>query len=102
MRVPVTRLAGAEDIPGILARGYIVVSLNYRLAPRYNWPAQITDVWAVPGANSGEIKLSWQTPGDDGMTTSLPSGSSYYIQYSSWAWTAPASTWSITSMRRMM
>jgi acetyl esterase/lipase len=36
--------AGAEDIPGILARGYIVVSLNYRLAPQYKWPSQITDV----------------------------------------------------------
>ena len=35
---------GAKDIPGILARGYIVVSLNYRLAPQYKWPAQITDV----------------------------------------------------------
>lgn len=36
--------AGAEDIPGILARGYLVVSLNYRLAPQYKWPSQITDV----------------------------------------------------------
>jgi acetyl esterase/lipase len=36
--------AGAEDIPGILARGYVVVALNYRLAPQFKWPAQIADV----------------------------------------------------------
>ena len=36
--------AGSLDVNGLLARGYIVVSLNYRLAPQYKWPAQITDV----------------------------------------------------------
>jgi acetyl esterase/lipase len=32
---------GAVDLN---ARGYLVVSVNYRLAPQYKWPAQIEDV----------------------------------------------------------
>ena len=30
--------------PGLVASGYVVASLNYRLAPQYRWPAQIEDV----------------------------------------------------------
>ncbi|MCI0476452.1 MAG: alpha/beta hydrolase fold domain-containing protein, partial [Anaerolineales bacterium] len=36
--------AGSADMQGLLARGYIVASLDYRLAPQYKWPLQITDV----------------------------------------------------------
>ncbi len=36
--------AGMIDSTELLARGYIVVSLDYRLAPQYKWPAQIIDV----------------------------------------------------------
>lgn len=36
--------AGSFDTRLLLERGYIVASLNYRLAPAYKWPAQITDV----------------------------------------------------------
>ena len=36
--------AGATDIQALLARGYIVASLDYRLAPQYKWPSQIADV----------------------------------------------------------
>ncbi|MEW5720699.1 MAG: alpha/beta hydrolase fold domain-containing protein, partial [Chloroflexota bacterium] len=36
--------AGSADMQGLLERGFIVASLNYRLAPQYKWPAQITDV----------------------------------------------------------
>jgi acetyl esterase/lipase len=36
--------AGSVDMKELLARGYLVVSLDYRLAPKYKWPAQITDV----------------------------------------------------------
>ena len=36
--------AGATDMQTLLARGYLVVSLDYRLAPQYKFPAQITDV----------------------------------------------------------
>ena len=30
--------------PGLVASGYVVASINYRLAPQYRWPAQIEDV----------------------------------------------------------
>lgn len=36
--------AGSADMQGLLARGYIVASLDYRLAPQSKWPSQITDV----------------------------------------------------------
>lgn len=36
--------AGTVDMQALLARGYIVASLDYRLAPQYKWPSQITDV----------------------------------------------------------
>ncbi|MBI5304639.1 MAG: alpha/beta hydrolase [Chloroflexi bacterium] len=35
---------GGVDARELLARGYIVASLDYRLAPQYKFPAQITDV----------------------------------------------------------
>jgi acetyl esterase/lipase len=35
---------GAPDIPELVARGYLVVTINYRLAPKYKFPAQIEDV----------------------------------------------------------
>jgi acetyl esterase/lipase len=36
--------AGSVDMQGLLERGYIVASLDYRLAPQYKWPSHITDV----------------------------------------------------------
>jgi acetyl esterase/lipase len=36
--------AGAKDIPELVARGYVVASVNYRLAPAAKYPAQIEDV----------------------------------------------------------
>ncbi|MCX7839304.1 MAG: alpha/beta hydrolase fold domain-containing protein [Anaerolineae bacterium] len=36
--------AGSADMQELLARGYIVASLDYRLAPQSKWPSQITDV----------------------------------------------------------
>ncbi len=32
------------DIPELLSRGYLVAAVNYRLAPKYKFPAQIEDV----------------------------------------------------------
>ena len=35
---------GQQDIPELVARGYLVASVDYRLAPRYIFPAQIEDL----------------------------------------------------------
>lgn len=35
--------AGQDDISELVARGYLVAAINYRLAPRYKFPAQIED-----------------------------------------------------------
>jgi len=39
--------AGMADTPELLAHGFLVVSINYRLAPAFKWPAQIEDVKAA-------------------------------------------------------
>jgi acetyl esterase/lipase len=36
--------AGYREVPELAAHGYLVASINYRLAPRYRFPAQIEDV----------------------------------------------------------
>ena len=45
-------------------------------------PAQITDLTGTNGTNSGEILLSWTTPGDNGYLDNLLFGSKFKIQYS--------------------
>ncbi len=35
---------GLNNMPELIRRGYVVASINYRLAPRYVFPAQIEDV----------------------------------------------------------
>jgi acetyl esterase/lipase len=39
---PLNRLSPVES--GLLAQGFVVTSVNYRLGPQYVWPAQIEDV----------------------------------------------------------
>jgi len=49
-------------------------------------PAFITNLLAQPGSSvnhEGEIQLSWSSPGDDGWTGQLTTGSKFRIQYTS-------------------
>jgi acetyl esterase/lipase len=39
-----TEGAGYREVPEMMARGYLVASVNYRLAPQYRFPAMIEDV----------------------------------------------------------
>jgi hypothetical protein len=55
---------------------------------RYRWrdvnsPGKITNFVAKTGTNGSEINLSWVCPGNDNYTGNLPTGSTFYIQYSS-------------------
>ncbi|MFC1501197.1 FG-GAP-like repeat-containing protein, partial [Elusimicrobiota bacterium] len=46
-------------------------------------PADITDLAAYVGSNTGEILLNWSAPGDDGWTKVLSTGSQFKVQHSS-------------------
>lgn len=62
-------------------------------------PAAVTDLAAAPGNNPGEILLSWNAPGNNGSIGPLLAGSSYFIQYATYAvvWsTAAAQVWIAT------
>jgi len=48
-------------------------------------PAAITDLTGLCDSETGDVTLSWSTPGDDGWTGTLPSGSEYIIDYSTYS-----------------
>jgi len=47
-------------------------------------PAAITDLSGQCDSETGEVKLSWSTPGDDDWNNTLPEGSRYRIDYSTY------------------
>jgi hypothetical protein len=48
-------------------------------------PAAITDLSGQCDSGTGYVTLSWSTPGDDEWTNTLPSGSKYIIDYSTYS-----------------
>jgi len=48
-------------------------------------PAAITDLTGLCDSDTGDVTLSWSTPGDDEWTGTLPSGSKYIIDYSTYS-----------------
>jgi len=56
-------------------------------------PAAITALSASTYTLTGQVKLEWQSPGDDGWSEDLPSGSSFTIQYA----TFTSVSWSTAS-----
>jgi len=48
-------------------------------------PAAITDLTGLCDSDTGDVTLSWSTPGDDNWTGTLPSGSKYRIDYSTYS-----------------
>ncbi|MBA3064936.1 hypothetical protein FP828_00395, partial [bacterium] len=76
-----------------------VNSLSFNFASS-SAPAAVNDLAAATGASSGEIDLSWTTPGDDGTTGDLLTGSQFLIKYSSdaaQAWDTMQYNWYIST-----
>ncbi len=48
-------------------------------------PAAITDLTGLCDSGTGDVTLSWSTPGDDDWSGTLPSGSKYIIDYSTYS-----------------
>jgi len=57
-------------------------------------PAAITDLTGLCDSDTGYVTLSWSTPGDDGWSNTLASGSKYIIDYSTYS-----VQWSTTSYK---
>ena len=57
-------------------------------------PAAITDLTGLCDSDTGDVTLSWSTPGDDGWDNTLPEGSKYIIDYSTYT-----IDWSTTSFK---
>ena len=48
-------------------------------------PATVTNLAGTSGTNSGQVKLTWSTPGESGWTGILGSTAQFVIQYSTWS-----------------
>ncbi|MFC2061570.1 DUF2341 domain-containing protein [Elusimicrobiota bacterium] len=73
------RLWTADEVPNWsdISNG----ATNYA---RRQAPAAVTNLSALAGISSGEIKLKWTAPGDNGLNGILLSGSEYRIDYSTY------------------
>jgi len=58
-------------------------------------PAAITDLSGQCDSETGNVTLSWSTPGDDGWNNTLPDGSEYIIDYSTYSIAWSTSTYDI-------
>ncbi|OGS22446.1 MAG: hypothetical protein A2252_01250 [Elusimicrobia bacterium RIFOXYA2_FULL_39_19] len=61
-----------------------ISSVKYTVYIDTQAPGQITTLEAYQSGTANTIKLSWMTPGDNGYSNTLASGSEYRIQYSTW------------------
>jgi hypothetical protein len=64
-----------------------------------NWdfgpPAAITDLTGLCNSSTGNVTLSWSTPGDDGWNKTLVNGSKYRIDYSTYSIAWSTSTFDV-------
>ncbi|MCX5782224.1 MAG: VCBS repeat-containing protein [Elusimicrobia bacterium] len=51
----------------------------------YTAPAAVTSLSGVPGIIGGTVKLSWNMPGNDGLSGIFPEGSQFAVQYSTFS-----------------
>ncbi len=88
--------SGTQDVSGVDVRdsnasgGDTIVALNSTdSGNNTNWdfgpPAAITDLAGQCDSDTGDVTLSWSTPGDDGWNKTLVDGSKYRIDYSSYS-----------------
>jgi len=90
-------LSGTQDVSDVdvrdsnASRGYTIVAFGNSIdsGNNTNWdfgpPAAITDLTGLCNSDTGYVTLSWSTPGDDGWTGTLLSGSEYRIDYSTYS-----------------
>jgi len=89
-------LSGTQDVDSVDVRdsnasgGNTVIAFDCTdSGNNTNWdfgpPAAITDLTGLCDSQTGDVTLSWSTPGDDGWTGTLVDGSKYRIDYSSYS-----------------
>lgn len=94
-------LSGTQDVSGVDVRdsnaseGYTILDFDcpdiescyYGNNTKWDFgpPAAITDLTGLCDSDTGDVTLSWSTPGDDDWTGTLPDGSKYRIDYSTYS-----------------
>jgi len=92
-------LSGTQDVAGVdvqdsnASGGSTIIAYDStNSGNNTNWsfidgtaPAAITDLSGQCDSDTGNVTLYWSTPGDDGWNNTLPDGSKYRIDYSSYS-----------------